>query len=120
MGSFHYIGTAVLIAKGLHALEEAVKDGLEELKETAIPLTPMLSGGLRGDYGIDGPHTSTSSVEGSVRTGQTGEGGPAAIVHERTELHHPVGRSKFLETAVHDEARRLRGKVAVAAKRAYR
>lgn len=119
MALFRFIGTEALIERGQLALRAEIHDALNDLKGDAIEKTPKLTGGLRGDYDVDGPHVSGSHIEGKVETSTTGEGGPAFFVHERTELQHPVGQAKFLEAALLENALSLVPKVAAAARRAY-
>lgn len=119
MALFRFIGVDALIERGQLALRAEIDHALQQLKDDAVSKTPELTGGLRGDYDVDGPHLAAGRVEGRVSTSTTGEGGPAAIVHQRTHLHHPVGQAKFMEAALLENAPGLAYRVAVAARRAY-
>lgn len=69
---------------------------------TSKELTPVDTGNLRaGTYtkligGLNNP---------GAEIGYTAA--YAVFVHERTELHHPVGQAKFLETALKQNAKRV-------------
>lgn len=69
---------------------------------TSKKLTPVDTGNLRaGTYtkllgGLNNP---------GAEIGYTAA--YAVFVHERTELHHPVGQSKFLETALKQNAKKV-------------
>lgn len=71
---------------------------LGEAKE----LTPVVTGHLQG-------FTHTEPIESSAGPGiEIGfDAIYAVFVHERTELHHPVGQAKFLETALKKNAKRV-------------
>lgn len=60
---------------------------------TAIPLTPVDTGFLRQSAHVDFPEVEGERVE--VAFGYAAE--YAVHVHERMDLHHPVGQPKFLE-----------------------
>ena len=65
-------------------------------------LTPVDTGNLRAG-------TYTKLIGGMDRPGaEIGYTASYAVfVHERTELHHPVGQSKFLETALKQKAKQV-------------
>jgi len=81
-----------------------------EVIAQATRLTPIETGELRARTFIDTPKSDDNGKHsvyfGYEKNGdmfpKTPEGTGnlySVYVHERTELHHPVGQSKFLETA---------------------
>lgn len=74
------------------------------VKGTALPLTPIETGNLRGSW-FSHPLQQGDNI--GVELGY-GEGASYAVyVHERTELHHDVGQAKFLEEALKREEKRI-------------
>lgn len=65
-------------------------------------LTPWETGHLAG--GTYTEPIGTSDAPG-IEIGYIAD--YAVFVHERTELHHPVGQAKFLETALKQNAKRI-------------
>lgn len=69
---------------------------------TSKGLTPVETGSLRaGSYtepigGLDNPGVEIGYMAAY-----------AVFVHERTELHHPVGQAKFLETALKQNEKKI-------------
>jgi len=79
----------------MHAVALAVKG-------TALPLTPIETGNLRGSW------YSEVKAQGDNIGVEVGFGASYAVyVHERTELHHPVGQAKFLEEALKRETKNI-------------
>lgn len=68
--------------------------------QTALPLTPIDTGDLRGSVRLSdndnpmNPHVVVSFGDGAAY---------APYVHENMKCHHPVGQAKFLEDAVIQE-----------------
>lgn len=79
---------------------EGAAAGLTRVAETiisdAVPLVPVDTGTLRASHLVQPPEMSESNV-----TVTFGFGGAASdyavVVHERMDVHHPVGQAKFLE-----------------------
>jgi hypothetical protein len=115
MAFFKFIGAEELIARGQAAVLAEVSHALNELKDDAVAKTPEATGALRGSYTINGPHITGAAVEGKVEAQED----YAVFVHQRTHLEHPVGQAKFLEAALLENALRLRGRIAAAARRVY-
>lgn len=88
MGTFRYIGTPALIARGLNALERAVTDSAEDLVAQAQAATPVDTGTLRASINTDGAQRAGNTVQAVVQTG--GEANDYAIyVHEGTSRGMP-------------------------------
>ena len=65
------------------------------IKNTAVTLTPLDTGNLRGSaYVAPLLYRNRPSVEVGFKTEY------ALYVHENLESHHPVGQAKFLETSI--------------------
>lgn len=74
----------------------------------AVERTPKDKGLLRASHHADEP-----VIKGNVIQGRIGfDKGYAVYVHERTELHHPIGEAKFLENAKNEEQPGMPGRVA--------
>lgn len=96
MGLFTYMGTAVLIERGMNALEPAVAEGLEDLTGKSMEETPVDTGTLRASEHVEGPTRSGMTIEGRVTTG--GEASDYAIyVHGGT---YKMAARPFLSTAL--------------------
>lgn len=65
-------------------------------------LTPIVTGNLRGDTETK-PFGTADNPAVEIRYNAT----YAVFVHERTELHHPVGQAKFLETALKQNEKKI-------------
>lgn len=83
---------------GMHAVALTIKG-------TALPLTPIETGNLRGSWYSD---VKQQGDKIGVEVGY-GEGASYAVfVHERTELHHASPtQSKFLEEALKRKAKAI-------------
>jgi hypothetical protein len=99
------LGRAVSAALG----EEGEKTMTESKQEC-----PVDTGELRASGHVDGPHD-----EGGVITLELNYGGAAApyaiYVHERMDVHHPVGKAKFLEDPAMRMSERLPAAIAARA-----
>lgn len=94
MGTFRYIGTPALIARGVNALTQAVNDSAEDLVAQAQAATPVDTGTLKASLHTDGAQVAGNSVTATVQTG--GEANEYAIyVHEGTSRGVPA--FKYLE-----------------------
>lgn len=84
------------------AVEKAAQADLSALGDKILKQsqaqTPVMSGALRASGRV------SVEVQKGVISVRLMFGGPAApyawTVHERTEVHHPTGNSKFLESPV--------------------
>lgn len=96
----------ILIMDRLKALEHAsglAKIALVRMAEKTMTkakeLTPVDTGALRASGHVQRPEEVGYEIR--VRLGFGGAAAPyAIIVHERTDVHHPVGQAKFLESAL--------------------
>lgn len=73
------------------ALEEAVAQEMVGVYREMMPRIPKDTGALRESAYVE------RSADGNVEVGVAQSYG--IFVHERTELHHPIGEAKFLENA---------------------
>jgi len=117
----------VLRRLGLEA-PKAVAAGLYQEAEATMTdakvLTPVDTGNLRASG-----HVALPVIDGPVVSIVLGFGGPAGSgnhagqtnpedvgyavwVHERVEVHHPVGQAKFLETAIQQRSGGVAGRLA--------
>jgi len=84
-------------------LKRALTNAAGEVIAESTKITPIKTGELRSRTFIDSPKVSNNSTMdiafGYEKNGQTFDNLYSVYVHERTELHHPVGQAKFLETA---------------------
>lgn len=141
MGTFTYIGTPALIARGRAALHQAIGQAAEDLLGKAMGETPVATGTLRASLHVDGPHGSGNLVFARVQTG--GEANDYAIfAHEGTGahlilpkkeggvlafngtfarvVHHPGTKAyKFLEAPLIAERETLLAFIAAAARAAF-
>jgi hypothetical protein len=97
---------AVLAALGPRMLEEGgralYQEALVEQKES-MRRTPVDTGALRASHETERPVVERGQV--SVRIVVGGPAAPYAVpVHERVEVHHPVGQAKFLESTIMESA----------------
>lgn len=104
------------LGQDLAAFDRKLKAGLmaglrqegEKAMTEAKQETPVDTGVLRASGIVDGPHNDGGSVWLEL-----GFGGAASsyalIVHERTDVHHPVGKAKYLEDPAMRMADRLPG-----------
>ena len=83
-------------------MREEGEDTMTDAKE----LTPVETGTLRASGHVEGPE-----IGGNVVTVTMAFGGAAsdyaAIVHERLDVHHPVGQAKYLEQPALQHAEQL-------------
>lgn len=106
------------------ALASGMYEEAEGTMTLAKTLTPVKTGNLRGSG-----HVSLPEINGPVVELTMGFGGPAGsgnhggetnaenvgyavYVHERVELHHPVGQAKFLEAAFQQREQGLAARLA--------
>lgn len=96
----------------LEDIAAALRAEAEVVAEASKRLTPVDTGALRASHVVGDPVVDNSSV--SVTIGVGGPSAPyAVIVHEVVEYHHPVGQSKFLQTAVSNYARIFAARMAL-------
>lgn len=72
------------------------------VKGASQALTPVETGNLRGGAYMRSADTTAGP---GVEIGYTAA--YAVFVHERTELHHPKGQAKFLETTLKKNAKQI-------------
>lgn len=81
------------------------EEGEQTMTESKLE-TPVETGALRASGHVDGPHDEGSAVWIELAYGGAAAG-YALIVHERTDVHHPVGKAKYLEDPAMRMADRL-------------
>lgn len=105
---------ALLSKLGKGALEQAGRALYQEalvIQRESMKRTPVDTGALRASHETKQPDTTGGEV--SVRIVVGGPAAPYALfVHERLDVHHPVGQAKFLESAVLEAARDLPSRLA--------
>lgn len=113
-----------------HALASGLYQEAEGTMTVAKTLTPVATGNLRASG-----HVTAPVIEGPVVTVAMGFGGPAGTgnlgesnaedvgyavyVHENMEAHHPIGQSKFLETAAKQRTEGMAQRLAAVLRRRY-
>jgi hypothetical protein len=109
------------ILKALHQANEiavrAVNIGIWEfghkILADALPLTPLDTGALRASGNVFPGSPQTTNVRPEYTVGFGGPSAPyALIVHERTDIRHPVGQAKFLEAAFNANVGGYKDKIA--------
>jgi hypothetical protein len=111
-------GFAALFADAAKAMAEAVKDGPGALSLERVPRdTETLADGMQvSDPVIEGDTATVVLSYGRTddRNPKTGEPSAkyAVEVHERTDVPHQTGQSKFLESAVLESAPGFGGQIA--------
>lgn len=88
------------------ALESAMFLEQEAVIATAKERTPVDTGVLRGSGTVLPPKVKGSRIEVTAGFGGAAQD-YAVVVHERMGVNHPVGQSKFLESAFLDRAPRI-------------
>ena len=86
-----------------NSLKTALTEFAGEVQRYSVTLTPVDTGDLRGSSYTGKPESNNNSglkVEVGYERDVLPENAYSVYVHERTELHHDVGQSKFLETAL--------------------
>lgn len=78
------------------------------LQALAVSKTPVDTGRLRASAGVSPPERRGNVVEVFVYFGTN----YAVYVHERLDVHHPVGEAKFLENAARERAPGFRDRMA--------
>jgi len=99
-------GAPELIARLKRIAEEAPKEFGAALYQEALAIqklsmgmTPVDTGALRASHQTEKPAIRGGEVSVAINVG--GPSAPYALpVHERLDVHHPVGQAKFLEYAV--------------------
>lgn len=95
---------AVLASLGPRLLEEggrALYAEAREIQKTSMRRTPVETGALRASHETTRPVLERGEVSVTIQVG--GPAAPYAVpVHERLDVHHPVGEAKFLERSVLD------------------
>lgn len=114
MGQFSYIGDAALIAKGQHAITQAVTDSAEDLVGKAQEQTPVDTGTLKASIHVESIEHSGNQVKATVATG--GEADYAAYVHEGTSK---MNGTPFLSNALIENRAAYLEAMARAARGAY-
>jgi len=90
----------------------------ELIKARSVEDCPVDSGALRGSHRVSKPVLSGvgNDVSVAIRVGGPSPGYMpvhyAIYVHEMLGLHHPVGKAKFLEDAVHAAAPEFGARIA--------
>lgn len=86
-----------------HAMLASLVEDAEETMTLAKTRTPVRYGNLRGTGAVMPIETPLPGGEVRVRLSFGGGAVDYAVpVHERTDLHHTVGRDHFLSSAVED------------------
>ena len=86
-----------------NSLKTALTEFGGEVQRYSVTLTPVDTGDLRGSSYTGEPESNNNSglkVEVGYERDVLPENAYSVYVHERTELHHDIGQSKFLETAL--------------------
>jgi hypothetical protein len=105
-------GTDLIGAVGRALYTEA-----EIIKEKSVQDTPVETGALRGSHRVEKPLVANdfSEIRVDIRVGGPSPGHAdvhyAVYVHERLDLHHPVGKAKFLEDQVNAAAEGLDARI---------
>ena len=92
-----------MAAEVLPLMGIALHQEAEAILEASQPLVPVETGALRASGQVDDVTISGQEVSTAVRYGGPGEGFErvpstyAIYVHERQNVHHPVGMAKFLQ-----------------------
>lgn len=92
-----YIGIGAIKARAMRAVTLGTMAAAEQVKRDAEPLIPVESGLSRESLRRDPPVRKGNRVSVDVEVGGA-QVWYAPIVHQRTDVKHVVGRSKFLET----------------------
>jgi len=105
---------AMLARLGPRALKEGGRALYQEaliIQAASMRRTPVDTGALRASHETKPPETKAGEVQVRIVVG-----GPAApyalFVHERLDVHHPVGEAKFLEKSVLEAAADLPARLA--------
>ena len=94
------------------ALASAFYIEAEKIMRASREIVPVSSGRLKGSAVVQLPEINMSGV--SIEFGYGGAASTyAAAVHERLDLHHPVGRAKFLEEPTLEAAHGMGQRMAV-------
>lgn len=94
-------------------MQDAIADALRlaggKLESNSVQLTPIDTGELRSRAFVSDVYETANSQQIVVGYEQEGQSFPimsgdnsnkySIYVHERLDVHHPVGQAKFLETA---------------------
>lgn len=115
MGSYHYVGLVVLLAKGRHAVLEATTECAEDLVRAAQERTPVATGTLKASIHVASVTQSGMHVEAIVSTG--GEADEyAAYVEAGT---YKMDGFKFMEGGLQEVAPVFEAAMAKACSRAF-
>lgn len=112
MGSFRYVGLAVLTARGRGAVAEGVELSCHELVGLAKPLTPVDTGQLQSSIHVDSVVTSGLGVVGTV----VADTDYAVFVERGT---YKMEGSHFLTIPLVENAERWADNIAKAARAAF-
>jgi len=112
MGSFHYVGLGVLMAKGRAAVLEAVTESCEDLAAKAMANAPVDTGTLRASVHVESVVQSGNTVTGTVATG--GEANEYAVYVEVGTSR--MGAQPYMGPALIDNAATYREAIAAAAR----
>ena len=97
-----------LFGKSPVALEKSLTKVSNHILAEAIQICPVKEGTLRRSGKVTNLKTTFLEVSNEIRF----DTDYAVYVHERLDLHHPVGQAKFLETALNATAPDLAKEVA--------
>lgn len=115
MPQISYVGSAALIARGMHALVPAVTESAEDLVSQAQSDTPVDTGTLKA-----GEHVAEVKVSGTEVTAKVATGGEsneyAGYVHEGT---YKMDARPFLADALLANAEVYKTAIEAAARGAY-
>ncbi len=101
-----------LFGKSPVALEKSLTKVSNHILAEAIQICPVETGTLRRSGKVTNLKTTFLEVSNEIRF----DTDYAVYVHERLDLHHPVGQAKFLETAVNSNTKELVKVVATGAR----
>ena len=91
--------------KGPTSYRRALLSFMLKVEHDSVTITPIDTGNLRASGTGNATITSSDSRGASGVVFYTAD--YAVYVHERTELRHNVGQSKFLETAIKKNLNRM-------------
>lgn len=99
MGTFRYVGDAVLTQLGRNAVKQAVTEAAEDLVAQAQAVTPVETGTLKASIHVESVSGRGSNASAAVYTAIVATGGEAndyaVYVHEGTSRGVPA--FKFIE-----------------------
>lgn len=91
------LGITAVTSQITATLQGEVQVALTEILEAALEITPLEFGDLRASGKVV-LEAFEGGASGAVTFGdESGGVDYAAIVHERLDVHHPIGQAKYLE-----------------------